>query len=168
MLLPFIDDPDRCFVEVARVLKKGGVFAFASLGPDSFAGLRAARDEAGGGRSKAGFADMHDIGDGLVRAGLAEPVLDVDRLQVSYRNRDSLLADLAASGARNFLSDRRPTLTGRQRFDRMLAAFGERSGDDAFRVDLELVYGHAWGAGPKSPAGEFRIGTDAIGRMDRR
>ena len=41
---------------------------------------------------------MHDIGDGLVNAGLRDPVLDVDRLQVNYRDAARLFDDLTAIG----------------------------------------------------------------------
>jgi len=83
MLLPFIAEPGAVLGEVARVLRRDGVFAFASLGPDSLGELREAF--AGDGLAHVmPFADMHDVGDALVRAGLRDPVLDVDRLTVSF------------------------------------------------------------------------------------
>ncbi len=56
-VLPCIREPQILFTEVARVLRKGGLFIFATRGPG-----------------------MQDLGDGLMRAGLRDPVLDVDRL----------------------------------------------------------------------------------------
>lgn len=56
-LLPLIPEPGSLFAEVARVLRKGGLFVFATLGPG-----------------------VQNLGDGLMRAGLKDPVLDVDRL----------------------------------------------------------------------------------------
>ncbi len=59
-LLPWIPEPQTLFAEVARVLRKGGLFTFATLGPG-----------------------VQDLGDGLMRAGLRDPVLDVDRLALA-------------------------------------------------------------------------------------
>ena len=108
------------------------------------------------------FADMHNVGDALVRAGLADPVLDVDGLVVSYRDVDSLLRDLRAAGS-NALLARRPALTGKSRLARVRSALAPDGGPLA--VELELVFGHAWGSGPPSTPGEFRIDPGAIGRF---
>ncbi len=163
-LLPWVADPPRLFAEVARVLREGGVFAFASLGPDSLRELR----EAFAGDETAhvqAFADMHDVGDALVRAGLRDPVLDVDRLEVAYADTEALYRDLSACGARNTLAGRRRTLTGRQRFARADAALAAQSRDGRLRLSLELTYGHAWGSGARPAAGEFRV---PVGKLTRR
>lgn len=167
-LLPWLPDAGAAFSEVARVLRPGGVFAFATLGPDSLRELRrawAAVDEA---PHVHDFADMHDIGDNLVRAGLADPVLDVDRLSVSYENTDRLFADLARVGARNALPDRPRGLTGRRRFAAMQRALMDASGGERIVLDLELVYGHCWGAGPRKDPADYRIPAGGISRRARR
>lgn len=165
LLLPWIDDLPGCFAEIARVLRKGGVFAFATLGPDSLAVLRHAWGAADPSPHVRAFADMHDVGDALVHAGLAEPVLDTDRLTVTYGDSQALFRDLTASGARNCLSGRRASLTGKTRFRAMQQAL---EGPGPLAVELELVYGHAWGVGPRPAAGEFLIEPNAIGRPGRR
>ena len=108
------------------------------------------------------FHDMHDIGDGLVNAGLRDPVLDVERLSVNYKNSDSLFADLTASGARNSLRQRSPALTGKQHFGAMVAALDSAAGDGKITLNLELVYGHCWGAGPKMDPSNYRIDAARI------
>ncbi len=161
-LLPWLPDPQRAFTEVARILKKGGIFAFAGLGPDSLQEL---------GRAWAGvddrshvnrFPDMHDIGDGLVRAGLADPVLDVDRLRVSYEDPGKLFADLTQAGARNTLADRARGLTGKGRFRTMARALEDNGAGGGILLDLELVYGHCWGAGPKNDPTAWRVDASQI------
>lgn len=132
LLLPWLEQRDRVFAEVARVLRKEGLFMFSTLGPDSLAGLR-----------HAPFADMHDVGDELVRSGLRDPVLDVDRLTVNYADQQSLARDLDAIGASSCMPSR----------------------VDSLDVELELVYGHCWGAGPLPARNEFRI---AAGQIERR
>ncbi len=160
LLLPWIADPAGVSAEVGRVLREGGLFAFATLGPDSLLAIRDAWRRVDGEAHVATFPDMHDLGDTLVRAGLADPVLDVDRLTVSYRDSRRLFDDLTAVGARNALADRRRTLTGRGRFEAMRAALGQ--GDDPLRIELELVFGHCWGGGPRTRGGDVRIDAGSI------
>lgn len=162
MLLPWSSNPDPIFGEVARVLKKGGVFAFASLGPDSLQALQAAWREVDDQPHVNPFADMHDLGDGLVRAGLADPVLDVDQLTISYSSAKQLFADLTGSGARNSLSARRPGLTSRGQYQVLIDALQGRATDGKMEDGLELVYGHCWGAGPKMDASHFQFDAHKI------
>lgn len=167
-LLPWLPEPAAALSEVARVLRPGGVFAFATLGPDSLRELRRAWASVDDESHVHRFADMHDIGDGLVRAGLGDPVLDVDRLAVSYEDADRLFADLARAGARNALPDRPRGLTGRRRFAAMRDALVDGAGGAGrILLDLELVYGHCWGAGPKKDPADYRIPASRIPRRHR-
>jgi len=168
MLLPWVSDLPACFAEISRVLKKGGVFALATLGPDSLAELRSAWAGDDEFDHVNPFPDMHDVGDALMKAGLIEPILDVDYLTVTYRDHDSLYRDLSNSGARNSLAGRRKTLTGKRRFSGMEALLAERIRAGHLPVNLELVYGHAWGAGPGPEPGEYLLEPTEIGRRQRR
>ncbi len=161
LLLPWVTEPGPVFSEIARVLRKGGVFAFATLGPDSLQEVRLAWSQVDDKPHVNRFMDMHDLGDGLVNAGLRDPVLDVDRLSVSYTSSDNLFADLTAAGARNMLQQRAQGLTGKRRFASMVAALDNTARDGHLALDLELVYGHCWGAGPKKDPTNVRI--DAAG-----
>jgi malonyl-CoA O-methyltransferase len=162
LLLPWAPDPSRIFSEVARVLRKGGVFAFATLGPDSLQEISRAWGPIDGNAHVNRFLDMHDLGDGLVTAGLRDPVLDVDRLSVSYENSTRLFADLTAVGARNTLNQRAQSLTGKQRYAAMLCALDDTAVDGLITLDLELVFGHCWGAGPKMDPTNYRIDAGQI------
>lgn len=162
-LLPWIDDAATVFAEVARVLRQDGLFLFASLGPDSLAELREAWQSADAGIHVNRFPDMHDIGDAAVRAGLIDPVLDVDRLSVTYQDAGALFRDLTGCGARNSLADRNNALVGRARFDTMTAALERHRKDGTIELDLELIYGHCWGAGPRARDADIRIDPGQIG-----
>ena len=161
-LLPWAPELQPVFEEVARVLVPGGVFAFATLGPDSLREIARAWADVDSGVHVNRFADMHDIGDSLVGAGLRDPVLDVDRLCISYESADRLFADLTHAGARNALRDRAHGLTGRRSFAAMTAALANIQGK--ISLDLELVYGHCWGAGPKNDPANYRIDAKHIPR----
>jgi malonyl-CoA O-methyltransferase len=170
MLLPWSIDPAGFLFEVRRVLRKEGLFAFSTLGPDSLREVRDAWAEVDADEHVNAFPDMHDVGDLVTRAGLSDPVVDVDYLTVAYRSSDALLRDLTNAGARNCLERRRRTLTGKQRFARMQAALQSRFGGDGLPLRLELVFGHAWGSGPPAAAAtdqEFRLDVADIGRRRR-
>lgn len=162
LLLPWVDNPAPVFSEVARVLRKGGLFAFATLGPDSLQEIRRAWGKVDNEPHTNRFLDMHDLGDGLVNAGLRDPVLDVDRLTVSYTSSARLFQDLTATGGRNTLAQRRRTLTGKRRFATMVAELEGAAADGEIRLDLELVFGHCWGGGPKSDPANYRIDATEI------
>jgi malonyl-CoA O-methyltransferase len=167
-LLPWIDDSATVFTEVARVLRENGLFLFAGLGPDSLSELRRAWRSADAGVHVNRFPDMHDLGDAAVRAGLTDPVLDVDRLSVTYQDAGALFRDLTGCGARNCLANRSNALSGRARFDTMAAALEQHRKDGPIGLDLELVYGHCWGAGPRAHDGEVRIDPGRIGHRIQR
>ncbi len=160
-LLPWIDDPRTALGEIARVLRQDGVFAFATLGPDSLRELDAAWRDIDDFSHVQRFPDMHDVGDALVQAGLRDPVLDVDRLEVRYEAVDRLFADLTRMGARNALHGRNPSLVGKRRFHNMISALED---DGEIRFDLELVYGHCWGGVPRKSGAEFTFDASAIPR----
>lgn len=167
MLLPWSDDQEALFREIGRVLRKDGLFAFSSLGPDSLRELRDAWGAVDSDDHVNAFLDMHDTGDQLVRAGLRDPVLDVDSLNVVYRSSAALFRDLTAAGARNSLRRRRHTLTGKRRFASMRERLERMLGGGSRPLELELVFGHAWGGGPPLPAGEYRLDVADIGRRRR-
>jgi malonyl-CoA O-methyltransferase len=168
-LLPWVNDQAAVFAEISRVLQKGGVLAFATLGPDSLRQLTHAWGQVDGHApvNQAHvhrFADMHDIGDALVRAGLADPVLDVDRLTVKYPDARKMFRDLTLSGSRNALAGRRRGLLGKQQFKALVAALSEATPGAGIEIELEFVYGHCWSTGPRNEPGHFHIDATAIPR----
>lgn len=163
-LLPWIHNSATMLTEIARVLREGGLFLFSSLGPDSLLELRQAWQSADAGVHVNHFPDMHDIGDAAVRSGLTDPVLDVDHLSVTYQDASALFRDLTGCGARNCLAKRNETLVGKARFETMTAALERHRKDSTIELNLELIYGHCWGAGPRARDGEIRIDPGRIGR----
>lgn len=161
LVLPWVGDAGAVFADVARVLRKDGVFAFAALGPDSLGELRDAFEDDGTAHVRR-FPDMHDLGDALVRAGLRDPVLDVDSLAIRYRDPAALFRDLGAAGAGNSLHGRRRTLTGRGRMERVRERLARQFSEGELNVTLELVFGHAWGGEVRGPGGEVRIDIGSL------
>jgi len=164
LLLPWVSDPALLFAEVSRVLRKGGLFLFSTLGPDSLSEIREAWARVDAREHVNRFLDMHNLGDAAVRAGLRDPVLDVDRLSVTYNDARTLFRDLTEMGARNCLQDRERSLGGATRFRAMLVALDDQRKGDLLTLELELVYGHCWGSGSRSVDGEHRFDAEQIGR----
>jgi malonyl-CoA O-methyltransferase len=85
LMLQWCNDPDRVLRECRRALRPGGVLHFTTLGPDTLVELRRSWQAADPSHAHVNrFIDMHDLGDALVRAGFAEPVLDVERYTLTY------------------------------------------------------------------------------------
>jgi len=137
-------DPDRVFRECQRVLKPGGLLLFSTLGPDTLAELRQSWAAADNYTHVNAFIDMHDLGDALVRAQLLDPVMDVDRLTLTYPDVDALMRDLKKLGAHNMTAGRVPGLTGKGRLQAMRTAYEQFRHQDRLPVTCEIVYGHAW------------------------
>jgi malonyl-CoA O-methyltransferase len=164
MLLPWFSDPTAIFAEVARVLRKDGLFVFATLGPDSLSELRQAWRAVDDSQHVNDFLDMHNLGDAAVRCGLRDPVLDVDHLTVTYNDHNALFQDLTAVGARNSLRSREPSLFGAARFMAMTDALRGATQDGVLSFNLELVYGHCWASGASPDTGEYRVSASQVGR----
>ena len=171
LMLQWCDDLDTALREIRRVLAPEGFFAFSTFGPDTLRELRNAWAAADGGSHVSGFRDMHDIGDALTRAGLAEPVMDVERLTLFYPDVAAITRDLKVIGAHNATAARARGLTGKGRWRAMTATYETQRLADGLPATYEVVYGAAWGARgrPAAPVvhGEVRIPANAI-RMGRR
>jgi malonyl-CoA O-methyltransferase len=144
LLVPYLQDPDGLFREVRRVLKPRGYFVFSTLGAGTLESLKAAFAGADSVSHVTDFEDLHDVGDRLSRAGYVAPVLDADRIAVTYETLADLCRDLRSSAA-GLAKSGRTTLTGVRRWRAAAAAFEAlREADGRTAVGCELVYGQAW------------------------
>jgi malonyl-CoA O-methyltransferase len=168
LMLQWCDDLAAALAEVRRVLAPGGLFTCSTFGPDTLCELRDAWATADGDSHVNRFLDMHDVGDALMRAGFAEPVLDVERVVLTYPDTTALMRDLKAIGARNATRGRPRGLTSRARMGRMRAAYERLRRDDVLPASFEVIYATAWGGTDRPTAaviaGEARISVAAIRR----
>ena len=171
LMLQWCEPLDTALAECRRVLKPDGFFAFSTFGPDTLHELRGAWASADGYNHVNHFVDVHEVGDALVRAGLMEPVLDVDRVEVGYPDALSLMRDLKAIGAHNVTAGRPRALAGRARLKRMQDAYEALRRDDRLPATYEVIYGASWGAAGRRAAaaiaGEARIAPGSIRRAGR-
>ncbi len=162
MALHMVADPQALIARWHSLLATDGFLMFSCLGPDTLAQLRRVYAEAGWPAPAHEFTDMHDWGDMLVAGGFAQPVMDMERITLSFSSPESLLAELRALG-RNLNLRRFAGLRGRGWHTRLKDAL--RSGlavpadpasgpaDVARRLSLtfEVVYGHAFKAKARMP-----------------
>lgn len=154
LMLPWCD-PAIVFAEFLRVLRPEGLLVFTTLGPDSLRELREAWRAVDDAAHVQAFLDMHDVGDASMRAGFADPVMDVERYTLTYNDVSAVLRDLRAIGAQNADPARPRGLTGRARFRRFRSAYETMVNDGRVPATYEVIYGHAW-----APAGR-RLSGDA-------
>jgi len=139
--------PEDVFAEAARVLPAGGLLMFSTLGPDTLKELRASFGD--GAAHVHAFVDMHDIGDALVHAGFADPVMEMEVITLEYSRVDDLARDLKATGAHNTLAARARGLTTPRSWKRMAARYEGARREGALPATFEIVYGHAWKTAPR-------------------
>lgn len=141
--------PDRVFAEWHRVLRVNGLLMFSCFGPDTFQELRAAFSEVDLAPHSLPFVDMHDFGDQLVEAGFSTPVMDMEKITVTYDTPEKLLNDVRAFGG-NPLSTRRQGLLGRAAHQRLLDGLNrQRRADGRIGLSFEVIYGHAFRPAPR-------------------
>lgn len=151
LMLAWCNDIDAVFRHTARVLQTDGLFMFTTLGPDTLKEVREAFREVDEYTHVHRFIDMHDLGDALMRTGFAEPVMDTERLTITYPTPSALMTELRRSGGSNVSAGRRPGLLSRGALRTVEYALESRRRDGVVPVTVEVVYGHAW-KGASRPA----------------
>ena len=144
LMLQWCMDLEPVFTELRRVLAPGGLLMFTTFGPDTLRELRASWETVDGFTHVNAFIDMHDVGDTLVRTHWAEPVMDTERITVTYREMGTLMQDLKHIGAHNVTAGRPRGLTGRYRLQQVEQAYEAFRTDGVLPASYEVVYGHAW------------------------
>lgn len=161
-------DLDAVLIELRRVLAPRGLLSFTTLGPDSLRELRSAWLQVDAHTRVSRFIDMHDIGDALVRAGFAAPVLDVDRYTLFYGDVRQLAQDLKAVGARNATDGRPRGMTTPRKFAAMQAAYEGYRHEGRLPATYEVVFGQAWApvamTTPRD-GGDIHVSLDEIKRQ---
>lgn len=150
LMLHWLSDPLPALREIHRVLAVDGLLMFTAFGPDTLKELRRCFAQADPMPHVHRFIDMHDLGDALVGAGFAEPVMDMEIITLTYDRLDALLRDLRLSGAQCALAGRRRGLTGTAIWRRVRAAYEMHRRDGRLPATFEVVYGHAWKPKPRA------------------
>lgn len=143
--------PEAVFAEVARVLPPGGLFIFSTFGPDTLKELRAAFAAAGRPERVNTFIDMHDLGDALVHAGFADPVMEMEMITLEYATVDALLRELKRVGS-SAQGEHSRGLSARRTWQTVRDEYEKQRRGGALPSTYEVVYGHAWKVAPRKLA----------------
>ena len=161
LALQWCNDLPATFVELRRVLKVDGLLMFSSFGVDTLRELRTAFHGVDDHSHLSRFADMHDIGDMLVAAGFADPVMEMERLTLTYDDVRAVMQDLKSIGAHNATVGRAPGLMGKAAWQRVTENYEKLRRDGKLPATFEIIYGHAWKPAPRAAAdGRAIIRTD--------
>ena len=144
LMFQWVSELDKTFAELYRSLQPGGLLLFSTFGPDSLKELRNSWAAVDDYVHVNAFTDMHDVGDALLQAGFAEPVMETEIFTLVYNSGRALLQELKMLGAGNVNAGRRRTVTGKGRLHDMLREYESRYGNGGLPATFEAVYGHAW------------------------
>ncbi|OGI49307.1 MAG: malonyl-[acyl-carrier protein] O-methyltransferase BioC [Candidatus Muproteobacteria bacterium RIFCSPHIGHO2_12_FULL_60_33] len=160
-------DPRIVFAEARRVLRPGGLLMFTTFGPDTLRELRAAWRAADNAAHVHAFIDMHDLGDMLMHAGFADPVMDMETFTLTYPDVRGVMRDIKQLGAHNVAVSRARGLTGKTRFARFRAAYEALARGGKIPATYEAVYGHAWALETEPAPARDGVATIPVGRIGR-
>jgi SAM-dependent methyltransferase len=149
-----VNDLPGTLIQIRRALQPDGLFIGALFGGETLKELRLCLMEAelevrgGYGPRIAPFAEGADLIDLMKRSGFAMPVVDSDRVEVTYDHPLKLLADLRAMGESNILIDRPRKGLNKAILAKMSELYFERFGNDEGRVPatFEIVTLSGWKA----------------------
>ena len=166
MSLHWAPDAPTLMRDWQRALVVDGFLMFTTLGPGTLLSLRELYRAHGWGTPHAPWTDMHDLGDMLVEAGFADPVMDQETLRLTWSSPQAALEELRTLGANDDVARFAGLRTPRWR-ERLLAALGAQV-DAQGRVvlEFEIVYGHAFKPVPRAKlAAQTQVGLDDMKTM---
>lgn len=168
MMLHAVADPPALLKRWQNAIAADGFVMFSCLGPDTLRELSGLYRRLGWPSPAMNFVDMHDLGDMLVRAGFADPVMDQETLKLSWADAPSLLAELRTLGG-NASPDRMSGLRTprwKARLEGELASL--KGADGRLYLSFEIAYGHAFKAAPKAaPAAQTEVSLDTMRSLVR-
>jgi len=141
-------DYKKVFSEFRRVLKPDGLLMFTTFGPDTLRELKNSWAVVDEHTHVNEFTDMHDLGDALIYAGLAEPVMDMDMVRLTYEKAISVMTDLKAIGANTPLKKSSHSteqgLVTPSKLKRVIESYEQYRQKGVVPASYEVIYGHAW------------------------
>ena len=164
-------DPQAEMAAWHRALVVDGFLMFSTLGPGTLSGMNGLRDLYAAQAwppPMAPLVDMHDLGDMLVQAGFADPVMDQETITLTWATPQALLTELRQLGG-NVDPRRAAGLRTPRWRERLCALLAERAGPDGrVALDFEVVYGHAFRPAPRPRlAAQTQVSLDDMRAMVR-
>ncbi len=171
MALHMAADPRALIAAWHRAIAVDGYLMFSCFGPDTLRELRDLYAQQGWPPPSHAFTDMHDWGDMLIDAGFAEPVMDMERITLTFASPARLLQELRELGA-NLHIARFSSLRGRAWQQRLHAVLEESMrgppSERELSLSFEIVYGHAFKPALRVPvSSQAQVSLDTMRQMLR-
>ncbi len=166
MALHMAANPEALIAQWSQLLAPEGFVMFSCLGPDTLAELRRIYARAGWPPPSHTFTDMHDWGDMLMHSGFSQPVMDMERITLSFASPQRLLLELRELG-RNLHPQRFAALRGRawhaQLCNALVQELGTPEGNKPLELQFEVIYGHAFKATARpAPSAETAVSLEEM------
>ena len=150
--LHWVNDLPGALVQIRQALKPDGLLLAAMLGGDTLfelreAFLRAEAGREGGVRPHVSpFPDVETLGALLQRTGFALPVIDSDRITVTYESAKALMLDLRAMGEANATQGRARHFARRETLRALEDCYREAFGlaDGRIPATFQVLYLTGW------------------------
>ena len=147
--LDSVNELPRALMAVRHSMRAGAFLIGAFSGADTLPQLRSAMRAAD---AVTGVASPHvhprieasALAALLSAAGFANAVVDVDRVQVSYRSLDGLIRDLRAMGATNILAERSRTALSRAAAAAAARNFADAAQEGRTTETFEILHFACW------------------------
>lgn len=151
LMLQWCPDYAQVFAEFARVLQPQGRLLFSTFGAGSLHELRDCWAQVDNAPHVHEFVDLHNLGDALLAAGLASPVMSMERITEYYPDSRAVMRHFKAIGAANAAQSRRRGLLGKSAWQQVQAAYEAKRDEQGLPLSYEIVYGFAQGVQQAKP-----------------
>jgi SAM-dependent methyltransferase len=159
LALQGVNDLPGTLIQMRRALRPDGLLVVALIGGDTLTELRqsltiAESERLGGAAPRvAPFVEVRALGALAQRAGLALPVVDLDRTTVRYGDLIALMRDLRAVGATNALHARSRNPLRRDVLSRAGEVYAERFADPdgRLRATFDVLWLSGWAPHESQP-----------------
>lgn len=131
-------EPTELFEQWSDVLRKNGLLYFTHFGPDTLQEIRRLLSEHGVASHSARFWDMHDLGDMLFHHGFYDPVMDVERIRLTYQHPQRFWRDMDVLSLWSALG-----IADEQQEVAQKAINQAINNGNLSAITLEIVFGHA-------------------------
>ena len=143
LMIQWCPDLKTLFNECFRVLKPHGLILFTTFGPETLQELKRSWSVVDNEAHVNDFIDMHDIGDQMLQSGFQSPIMEMEKITLTYEKVIDLMHDLKGIGAQS-VENRSKSLTGKTKFKKMLEMYESYRDNGKIPATYEVIYGHAW------------------------
>jgi len=143
LMMQWCPDLKTLFDECHRVLKPQGLILFTTFGPETLKELKRSWSVVDKEAHVNEFIDMHDIGDQMIQSGFQSPIMEMEKLTLTYEKVLDLMKDLKGIGAQS-VENRSKSLTGKTKFNKMIEMYESYRENGKIPATYEVIYGHAW------------------------